>query len=146
MERSEIYDKLNEIFRDILDNDEIELQDETTANDIEEWASVFLTYHYTDPTADFYAENPHPDAFGHFHYDLHYPGGILEDVCVGAPGWVNAENSVAAAAIALTYGLDPQAVKHAIGTFAISFMALSTGRCCLFYSESQQFSIGWEHR
>jgi acyl carrier protein len=40
MERSEIYDKLNEIFRDILDNDEIELQDETTANDIEEWTSL----------------------------------------------------------------------------------------------------------
>ena len=40
MERSEMYDKLNEIFRDILDNDEIELQDETTANDIEEWTSL----------------------------------------------------------------------------------------------------------
>ena len=40
MERSEIYDKLNEIFWDILDNDEIELQDETTANDIEEWTSL----------------------------------------------------------------------------------------------------------
>ena len=40
MERNEIYDKLNEIFRDILDNDEIELQDETTSNDIEEWTSL----------------------------------------------------------------------------------------------------------
>ena len=77
----------------------------------------FLTYHYTDPGADFYAENPHPDAFGHFLYDLHYPGGVLKGVRVGAPGWVNAENSVAAAAIALTFGLDPEAVKHAIGTF-----------------------------
>ena len=76
-----------------------------------------LTYHYTDPTADFHAENPHPDAFGHFHFDLHYPGGVLRDIRVGAPGWVNAENSVAAAAIALTYGLDPEAVKRAIGTF-----------------------------
>lgn len=76
-----------------------------------------LTYHYTDPTADFYAENPHPDALGHFLFDLHYPGGVLRDIRVGAPGWVNAENSVAAAAIALTYGLDPEAVKHAISTF-----------------------------
>ena len=76
-----------------------------------------LTYHYTDPTADFYAENPHPDALGHFLFDLHYPGGVLRDIRVGAPGWVNAENSIAAAAIALTYGLDPEAVKHAIGTF-----------------------------
>ena len=55
--------------------------------------------------------------YGHFVYDLRYPGGLLRDVRVGAPGWVNAENSVAAAAIALTYGLDPEAVKHAIGTF-----------------------------
>ena len=76
-----------------------------------------LTYHYTNPNADFYAGNPHPDSFGHFHYDLHYPGGVLKDVRVGAPGRVNAENSIAAAAIALTYGLDPEAVKHAIGTF-----------------------------
>ena len=76
-----------------------------------------LTYHYTNPEADFYAENPRPDAMGCFHYNLHFPGGVLEDVRVGAPGWVNAENSVAAAAIALTYGLDPAAVKAAIGTF-----------------------------
>ena len=76
-----------------------------------------LSYHYTDPEADFYAENPAPDALGCFHYRLHYPGGVIDDVRVGTPGWVNAENSVAAAAIALTYGLDPQAVKKAIGTF-----------------------------
>ena len=76
-----------------------------------------LSYHYTDTSADFCALNPHADAFGCFHYDLKYPGGVLEDVRVGVPGWVNAENSVAAAAIALTYGLDPQAVKAAIGTF-----------------------------
>ena len=76
-----------------------------------------LTYHYTDSGADFYAEDPKPDALGCFHYHLHYPGGVLRDVRVGAPGWVNAENSVAAAAIALTYGLGPGAVKAAIGSF-----------------------------
>ena len=76
-----------------------------------------LTYHYYDASADFFPENAHPDPLGHFIYDLRYPGGVLEGVRVGAPGRVNAENSVAAAAIALTYGLDPEAVKHAIGTF-----------------------------
>ncbi|MBR1569874.1 MAG: UDP-N-acetylmuramate--L-alanine ligase [Bacteroidales bacterium] len=76
-----------------------------------------LTYHYTDPGADFYAENPHPDNLGYFHFNLHWPGGVLEDVRVGAPGWVNAENSVAAAAIALTYGIEPEKIKAAIGTF-----------------------------
>ena len=76
-----------------------------------------LTYHYTDASADFYAQNPHPDACGYFHYDLHWPGGVVKDIRVGAPGWVNAENSIAAAAIALTYGLKPEGVKAAIGTF-----------------------------
>ena len=76
-----------------------------------------LTYHYTDTGADFCALNPHPDDCGYFHYDLQYPGGVLRGIRVGAPGWVNAENSVAAAAIALTYGLEPEAVKAAIGTF-----------------------------
>lgn len=40
MEKIEIYKKLNEIFCDVLDLDEIELTDETTANDIEEWDSL----------------------------------------------------------------------------------------------------------
>ena len=79
--------------------------------------ALLLTYHYNDPEADFHAENAHPDACGNFIYDLRYPCGLLEGVRVGTPGRVNAENSVAAAAIALTYGLDPAAVKHAIGTF-----------------------------
>lgn len=76
-----------------------------------------LTYHYTDSGADFYAEKPQADPSGCFHYHLHYPGGVIKDIRVGTPGWVNAENSVAAAAIALTYGLDPLAVKAAIGSF-----------------------------
>ena len=76
-----------------------------------------LTYHYTSRTADFHPENARPDPLGHFIYDLRYPGGVLRDIRVGAPGWVNAENSIAAAAIALTYGLSPEAVRHAIGTF-----------------------------
>ena len=76
-----------------------------------------LTYHYTDPEADFHAVDPHPDACGNFIYDLRWPGGVLQGIRVGAPGRVNAENSIAAAAVALTYGLDPEAVKHAIGTF-----------------------------
>jgi len=83
----------------------------------EDTKAKVLTYHYTDTSADFCALNPQPDECGYFHYDLQYPGGVLKGIRVGAPGWVNAENSVAAAAIALTFGLDPQAVKAAIGTF-----------------------------
>lgn len=40
MERKEIYEKLNEIFIDILDLDDCNLTDETSANDIEEWDSL----------------------------------------------------------------------------------------------------------
>ncbi len=40
MERQEIFEKLNEIFTDVLDLDECNLSDETSANDIEEWDSL----------------------------------------------------------------------------------------------------------
>lgn len=40
MERNEIYAELNEIFMDVLDLDEVELKDETSADDIEEWDSL----------------------------------------------------------------------------------------------------------
>jgi UDP-N-acetylmuramate--alanine ligase len=71
------------------------------------------TYAYGDATADFYAQ---PGADGHF--DLHYPGGVIEDCVVGIPGWVNIENGVAAAAIALTYGIEPVKIKEALASFS----------------------------
>lgn len=40
MERTDIFDKLNEIFVDVLDLDEVKLTDATTADDIEEWDSL----------------------------------------------------------------------------------------------------------
>lgn len=40
MEKAEIYSKLHEIFLDVFDLDELELTDETSANDIEEWDSL----------------------------------------------------------------------------------------------------------
>ncbi len=40
MERKEVFEKLNVIFRDVMDNDEIALEDNTTAEDIEEWDSL----------------------------------------------------------------------------------------------------------
>jgi len=75
------------------------------------------TYHYTDTSADFYPVSAQPDACGCFHYDLHTPDGVIPGFKVGAPGWVNCENSVAAAAVALCYGIDPEAVKAAIACF-----------------------------
>ena len=40
MERSDIFKKVNEIFCDELDNDDIVLTDETRADDVEEWDSL----------------------------------------------------------------------------------------------------------
>ena len=40
MDRKEIFEKLTEIFRDVMDNDEIVLEETTTAEDIEEWDSL----------------------------------------------------------------------------------------------------------
>lgn len=40
MEKNEILAKVNEVFIDTLDNDEIKLSMETTADDIEEWDSL----------------------------------------------------------------------------------------------------------
>ena len=79
-------------------------------------AKVF-TYHYTDTSSDFYPVSAQPDACGCFHYDLHTPDGVIPGFKVGTPGWVNCENSVAAAAVALCYGIDPEAVKAAIACF-----------------------------
>ena len=76
-----------------------------------------LTYSFDDVRADFHAENLRLGPLGHFTYDLAYPGGVLKDIFVGTLGWVNVENSVAAAAICLSDGVDPEAVRHAIGTF-----------------------------
>ncbi len=36
----EIYERLTEVFRDFFDDDEIELDEETTAEDIDDWDSL----------------------------------------------------------------------------------------------------------
>ena len=40
MTREAIFEELTEIFRDIFDDEEIELTDETTSDDIEDWDSL----------------------------------------------------------------------------------------------------------
>ena len=71
------------------------------------------TYGFGKTEADFYAE---PLEDGHF--NLHYPGGVIEDCVVGIPGWVNVENAVGASAIALTYGIGPEKVRQALASFS----------------------------
>ena len=40
MSREEIYEQLNEVFRDVFDDDTIEVDDQTTSRDIEDWDSL----------------------------------------------------------------------------------------------------------
>lgn len=76
-----------------------------------------MRYSYNDPRADFYADNLRKDECGYFTFNLKYPDGVIKDCRVVVPGWVNVENAVAASAIALVYGIDPEAIRHALGTF-----------------------------
>lgn len=76
-----------------------------------------MRYSYNDPRADFYADNLRKDECGYFTFNLKYPDGVIKDCRVGVPGWVNVENAVAASAIALVYGIDQEAIRHALGTF-----------------------------
>ena len=40
MTREEVFEKLNEVFRDVFDDDTITVNDNTTSNDIEDWDSL----------------------------------------------------------------------------------------------------------
>ncbi|GHT03276.1 acyl carrier protein [Bacteroidia bacterium] len=40
MDKQEILSQVQDIFRDVLDEENIHLTDETTANDVEEWDSL----------------------------------------------------------------------------------------------------------
>ena len=40
MTREEVFEKLNEIFRDVFDDEDITVDEETTADDIDDWDSL----------------------------------------------------------------------------------------------------------
>ena len=40
MDRQEVFKRLNEIFQDIFDDDELVVTDETCADDVEDWDSL----------------------------------------------------------------------------------------------------------
>lgn len=84
----------------------------------EDTKAKILTYSYDNPAADFYASDIVPDECGYFHFDLHHPKGVIRDCRVGIPGWVNVENGIAASAVALSYGINEEKVKKALGNFA----------------------------
>lgn len=40
MTREEVFEGLHEVFGDVFDDEDIQIRDETTANDIEDWDSL----------------------------------------------------------------------------------------------------------
>ena len=76
-----------------------------------------LTYHDSDRTADFHADNIRPVVSGRFLFDLVHPGGVIRNITTGVPGRVNLQNCIAAAALALSYGVPAEKVKAGICSF-----------------------------
>lgn len=52
-----------------------------------------------------------------FVFDIVYPEGVIENVSLQMPGFHNVENAVAAAAAVLQVGVDPEAVRQALGNY-----------------------------
>ena len=77
-----------------------------------------LSYAYDDVRADFHAENICKDECGYFTFDLKHPQGTVKGCRVGIPGWVNVENGIAAAAVALVSGIDPEKIRAALADFS----------------------------
>ena len=65
---------------------------------------------------DFYATNIRV-ADGEIRFDLRTPAGTLSDFVLGVPVWVNIENAVAAAAVALTIGTPIEQVRERVASF-----------------------------
>lgn len=67
--------------------------------------------------ADFYADNVvvHDGAIW---FDFHSPIGMLRDVRLGVPGWVNIANGVAAMAIAHLMGASDEELRKGVESFA----------------------------
>ena len=83
----------------------------------EDTPAKLYTYSLDNPQADFYASDIRLQEDGHYIFDINYPDGIIKDVRLGVLGWVNVENCVAAAAICLLHGTDPQSIREAAGSF-----------------------------
>ena len=83
----------------------------------EDTKARIMRYSYNDARADFRADEITVDECGYFTFDLHWPGGVIKACKVGVPGWINVENAIAASAIALTYGIEPEKIKSALASF-----------------------------
>ncbi|MEM9024921.1 MAG: Mur ligase family protein, partial [Bacteroidota bacterium] len=54
---------------------------------------------------------------GQFHFEVHFPDGVLDNLAIGLPGRHNIDNAVAAIAVARSLGLSDSAIREALATF-----------------------------
>lgn len=80
-------------------------------------SAKMYSYAVSEEKANFHAENLRLSADGHYTFDLVHPQGKVADIRVGTLGLLNVENSIAAAAVCLLYGIDPEAIRKAIGCY-----------------------------
>lgn len=73
-------------------------------------------YTYGVEDGDYHAANIHI-ANGEIRFDLVTPKGTINDLQLGVSVWVNIENAVAAAAVALTIGTPVEQVRERIASF-----------------------------
>jgi UDP-N-acetylmuramate--alanine ligase len=83
---------------------------------MQSFSGRMYTYAF-DERADFYANNIKSVEDGCFSFDLCMPGQTLRGCTVGAPGWVNVENAVAASAAAWVAGVNLRKLPEALKTF-----------------------------
>ncbi len=76
----------------------------------------FLTYSLTD-CADYYALNLKMNKNGTYCFDLQTPNGIIANLETGMPGKINAENAVAALALAHVAGVSENIIRTQLKSF-----------------------------
>lgn len=75
-----------------------------------------MTYSF-DHKSDFYASDIELRKNGVFTFTFCYPGGKEKGFSAGIPGWINVENSIAAAAAAFLHGIPVEKIKEALSSF-----------------------------
>ena len=67
-------------------------------------------------TADYYASDIEPDNLI-YRFNMHTPAGVIYPVTTGILGRINVENSLAAIAVAIEAGVDPELAIRAVKTY-----------------------------
>lgn len=71
---------------------------------------------YSLNSGDYHSANIHIEN-ARFVFDLIHPDGTIEGIAMKIPGYHNIENSVAASAVALHLGVDPEKIKEALENY-----------------------------